>query len=611
MLNTSINTAGGNLTLIANDTLADGVVDSERDPGNATITMAPGVNLNTAGGALSIDLKDSTDKTNNGAGTVTLLGISAASTTLSSASTLGIAINGTTPGNGVGSYTQVNITGPINLDGAALSIACNATISTGSTLVIVQASGGISGTFNGLSEGDTVVASNGTKFTISYQGDGGHEVTLTATASNGQTPTITLSSASLAINAGSITIDGGGFSTTPSHDIVTFSGGVKGIVTRATPTQLTVTKLSGLKLGALDATVKVGGVSSGAAVQIATVVPAVTASTASLPANATKLVLRGDGFSTIRSNDIVSFSDGASGVVTSASTTELIITKLTGLTAGPLTASVTVAGISSDTAVQVASIRPVVSLGTAVLPVNGTSLIIKGFGFSTSPDNNVVSFSGGVTGTVTEATPTELTVSDVSGAVVGKLTASVSTNGFGSGTAVQVATVTPVVTSSTANLAANAASLTIDGFGFSGTARDNVVIFSGGVKGIVTSATATQLTVSHLSGLTAGTLDAVVKVSGVSSGAAVPVATVTPVVTASDANLSPAATELVIKGVGFSTTPAHNIVTFLDGATGVVTKATGTELIVTKLKGLSAGALQAFVTSNNESSATVDVGTVT
>ena len=51
----------------------------------------------------------------------------------------------------------------------------------------------------------------------------------------------------------------------------------------------------------------------------------------------------------------------------------------------------------------------------------------------------------------------------------------VTTDGVSSGTAVQVATVTPVVTSSTANLAANATSLTINGYGFDTTAGHNTV----------------------------------------------------------------------------------------------------------------------------------------
>jgi hypothetical protein len=104
-LNAGVNTTGGNLTLIANDTTADGVLDSARDPGNAGITMTSGDPLNTGSGALSVDLENSTDKTNNGAGVVTLLDVNAGSTTLSSASTVGVSINGATPGDGVAAGT--------------------------------------------------------------------------------------------------------------------------------------------------------------------------------------------------------------------------------------------------------------------------------------------------------------------------------------------------------------------------------------------------------------------------------------------------------------------------------------------------------------------------
>jgi hypothetical protein len=58
VLNAGINTDNGNLTLIANDRLASGVVDPQRDPGNAFITMALGTSLNTGTGALTVDLRD-------------------------------------------------------------------------------------------------------------------------------------------------------------------------------------------------------------------------------------------------------------------------------------------------------------------------------------------------------------------------------------------------------------------------------------------------------------------------------------------------------------------------------------------------------------------------
>jgi hypothetical protein len=184
LLNDGITNAGGNLTLIANDTKADGVVDSQRDPGNAVITMISGVILNTGTGALSVDLKTSTDKTNNGKGVVTLLGLTATLTTLSSSSTLGITIDGQTPGDGVtvGTYTQTNVTGPINLNLAPLQITHAVATSVGEMFTIVHSTGGISGTFAGLPEGAAVAASDGTPYTISYQGNGGNAVVLTQDA---------------------------------------------------------------------------------------------------------------------------------------------------------------------------------------------------------------------------------------------------------------------------------------------------------------------------------------------------------------------------------------------------------------------------------------------
>ena len=81
-INANINTAGGSLTLTANDTLADGVVDSQRDPGNAVITMSAGTTINTGVGGLYVFLFNSTDKTNHGTGVVTLAGITSGGVTI-------------------------------------------------------------------------------------------------------------------------------------------------------------------------------------------------------------------------------------------------------------------------------------------------------------------------------------------------------------------------------------------------------------------------------------------------------------------------------------------------------------------------------------------------
>ncbi len=181
-VNAAVKTAGGALTLVANDTLADGVVNALRGPGAAVIAQTSGATLNAGTGALSIDLKNGTDKTNHAAGVVTLLAAQAASTTLSSATTLGVAILGTMAGDGVtaGTYTQTNVAGPIDLNGASLHVVHNAATAIGDTFTIVQSTtNGVTGTFNGLPGGSTVFAPDGTTFTIAYSGA---NVTLTQVA---------------------------------------------------------------------------------------------------------------------------------------------------------------------------------------------------------------------------------------------------------------------------------------------------------------------------------------------------------------------------------------------------------------------------------------------
>jgi hypothetical protein len=128
--------------------------------------------------------------------------IDTASGNLSLEGPLAIAIDGTNPGDGVaaGSYTQVSDTGPIHLTNASLSLTHNTATAAGTTFIILQSAVGISGTFQGLGEGATVVAPDGTQFTISYQGDGGKEVVLTQLSG----PSVTGTTTTLATSATSV-----------------------------------------------------------------------------------------------------------------------------------------------------------------------------------------------------------------------------------------------------------------------------------------------------------------------------------------------------------------------------------------------------------------------
>jgi hypothetical protein len=168
---------------------------------------------------------------------------------------------------------------------------------------------------------------------------------------------------------------------------------------------------------------------------------------------------------------------------------------------------------------------PEIHSSTGLLAANTKTLVITGSGFSTEASQDIVKFNEGVTGVVTSATPTQLTITNVKGLVAGDLTATVSINGDTSGSAVVVATVTPVVTAAKTNLAANARTLIIAGYGFPDLHADTTVSFSNGSKGVVTAATATHLTITFTD-LIAGDLYVVVTSNGVNSGKAVLVAIV-------------------------------------------------------------------------------------
>ncbi|OWK43391.1 FG-GAP repeat domain-containing protein [Fimbriiglobus ruber] len=430
-------------------------------------------------------------------------------------------------------------------------------------------------------------------------------------------PVVTTSAADLAANTATLTIAGFGFDPTVANDSVTFNDGVVGSVSVATTTSLTVTFAAHpTTAGSLTAVVTTGGVSSGTPVQVATVMPVVTSSVADLAANGTSLTITGFGFDPSTANNTVTFDGGAIGSVTAATPTSLTVTLSTApTTAGSLTAVVTTGGVSSGSPVQVATVTPVVTAGTADLAANGTSLTITGFGFDPTAANNAVTFNDGVVGSVTAATPTSLTV-DFSAppTTAGSLTAVVTTDGVPSGSSVQVATVTPVVTAGTASLPANVATITLTGFGFDPTAANNSVTFGDGAVGSVTAATPTSLTVTFSAPPTvAGSLTAVVITDGVASGSPVRVATVTPVVTADTAGLAADGTSLTIAGFGFDPTAANNAVTFNDGVVGSVTAATPTSLTVTfSTRPMIVGSLTAVVATDGVSSGSpVQVATVT
>ena len=79
LINADITTDNGNLTVIANELLAAGVVNAQRDPGSAVITMGIGADIVAGTGNVRLAILSGAGKTNTASGNLTVRNISASS----------------------------------------------------------------------------------------------------------------------------------------------------------------------------------------------------------------------------------------------------------------------------------------------------------------------------------------------------------------------------------------------------------------------------------------------------------------------------------------------------------------------------------------------------
>ncbi len=127
LVNANITTDNGNLTIIANETTAAGVIDAQRGSGDAVITMAPGTGINAGTGAVNIEIKDGAGKTYTDSGSITLQDITAGTiTAVNNGPTVdsGIILSGTLTAAGAG--TAITLAGDNfvnNTGSSALSAA--------------------------------------------------------------------------------------------------------------------------------------------------------------------------------------------------------------------------------------------------------------------------------------------------------------------------------------------------------------------------------------------------------------------------------------------------------------------------------------------------------
>jgi len=141
LLNGNITTDNGNLTLVANDILANGVVDTYRDAGAAVISQASGTVIDAGTAAVTINLRDGSGKTYTESGDITLSGINAA--------TLAVTNAGLTAGSDmVQDGSSISVTGTTTLAAGTNDITLNTSTndfgtvsSTGRNVTLVDATG--------------------------------------------------------------------------------------------------------------------------------------------------------------------------------------------------------------------------------------------------------------------------------------------------------------------------------------------------------------------------------------------------------------------------------------------------------------------------------------
>jgi hypothetical protein len=132
LINANITTGGANLTLKANETLASGVVDVQRDTGAASINMASGTTINAGTGSITMSLGAGTGLTNNTSGDVTLRTLTAAS--------VSVINSGNTSGSSITANNNITASNSVRLeaDYGSVTVAGNAMAAGGSAVMLAR-----------------------------------------------------------------------------------------------------------------------------------------------------------------------------------------------------------------------------------------------------------------------------------------------------------------------------------------------------------------------------------------------------------------------------------------------------------------------------------------
>ena len=264
-------------------------------------------------------------------------------------------------------------------------------------------------------------------------------------------------------------------------------------------------------------------------VQLPVPPPTIISLTPTTGAVGSSVVIAGTNFGATKSTSTVTFN-GTSASTTAWSATSITATVPTGATTGPVV--VTVNGLASNSANF--TVFPVISSLTPTAGGVGSSVVIAGSNFGSTPGTSTVTFNGIQAATPAQWSDTSITAVVPSGATSGPVL--VTVGGHASNSA--QFTVTPVITSLAPTTGPVGTVVTINGTTFGATQGSSSVSFAG-IAATPATWSDTRITAAVPAGVALGAASVVVTVAGAGSSNSATFTVVAPL--AMTASPSPAA----------------------------------------------------------------------
>ena len=177
-VNSNITTNNGAVSLVANETLANGVVDGARTAGAAAITMAAGTTINAGNASIGLTVSTGAGLTNSTSGSITLAN-------LTTTGNIAVANNGLSAGS------DINLQDATVQSGGTMNVSAtgNLNVTANTAATVLQSAGA-----------QTIAAK---RIKLDGGGGAGTNVSASITQSGAAVQSITAGSGGIALNAGS------------------------------------------------------------------------------------------------------------------------------------------------------------------------------------------------------------------------------------------------------------------------------------------------------------------------------------------------------------------------------------------------------------------------